>query len=225
MDEATTLTPSDLAPRTSSTRSIAEALSHHSTDTLKHYYDHWARHYDADVEAEAYCGPTMIVDLLDAVAQLTGVRHDSHIFDACCGTGLVGRTLHARGYRLISGCDLSEIMIDKAGASQVYKRLYPNTDLTQPLPDDLPRNFDAVVCCGAFIPTHLPATALRNLIAMTRPGGVVVVSIREAYYTTDGFEALLQTLVHEQGLSVLQTKLSASYLQNARAHYLALQVA
>ena len=224
MDAATTATPSILAPQPLSTRSIADALSHRSTHTLKRYYDHWARHYDADVEAEAYCGPAMVVDLLDAVGQRAAVRHDSLILDACCGTGLVGRTLHERGYRRISGCDLSQPMIDQAQASQAYQHLHSQIDLTQPLPSDLLQRFDAVVCCGAFIPGHLPASALRGLIGMTRPGGVVVVSIREAYYDTAGFEPLLQTLAREQGLSVLQRQMSARYLQNARAHYLALHV-
>ncbi|MBD8616688.1 class I SAM-dependent DNA methyltransferase [Pseudomonas rhizosphaerae] len=225
MNAANSVTSSALAPQTSSTRSIADALAHHSTHNLKRYYDHWARHYDADVEAEAYCGPAMVVDLLDAVAQQANVGHDSHVLDACCGTGLVGRTLHERGYRQISGCDLSAPMIDQAHASQAYQHLYSQIDLTQPLPRELLQRFDAVVCCGAFIPGHLPASALRGLLAMTRPGGVVVLSIREAYYDTAGFEPLLQALWREQGLSVLQTRMSARYLQNARAHYLALHVA
>ena len=225
MDAATTVIPSALAPQTSSTRSIADALSHHSTHHLERYYDHWARHYDADVEAEAYCGPTMVVDLLDAVAQRPAVRHVSRGLDACCGTGLVGRPLHERGYRQISGCDLSKPMIDQAQATQAYQHLYSQIDLTQPLPPDMLRRFDAVVCCGAFIPGHLPASALRGLIGMTQSGGVVVVSIREAYYDTAGFEPLLQALEDEQGVSVLQGQMSARYLQNAKAHYLALLVA
>lgn len=225
MDTATTATSSALVPQTLSNRSIADALSHHDTHHLRRYYDHWARHYDADVQAEAYCGPTMIVDLLDAVAQRAAVRHHSHVLDACCGTGLVGRTLHARGYRQISGCDLSRPMIDQAHATQAYQHLYSQIDLTQPLPSDLLQRFDAVVCCGAFIPGHLPASALRGLIGMTRPGGVVVVSIREAYHDSAGFEPLLQALEHEQGLSVLQRQMSARYLHNAKAHYLALRVA
>lgn len=153
------------------------------------------------------------------------VRHVSSVLDACCGTGLVGRTLHERGYRQISGCDLSKPMIDQAQATQAYQHLYSQIDLTQPLPPDMLRRFDAVVCCGAFIPGHLPASALRGLIGMTQSGGVVVVSIREAYYDTAGFEPLLQALEDEQGVSVLQGQMSARYLQNAKAHYLALHVA
>ena len=225
MNTATTAIPSALPQDPSSTRSIADALAHQSLHNLECYYDHWARHYDADVEAEAYCGPTMVADLLEAVARQTNVHHHSAILDACCGTGLVGRVLHARGYRQVSGCDLSRPMLDQARASHVYRHLQAQIDLTQPLPPHLLRHFDAVVCCGAFIPGHLPASALRGLVAMTRPGGVVVVSIREAYFDTAGFEPLLHTLEHEQGLAVLDTRMSARYLQNARAHYLALRVA
>lgn len=225
MNTATTALPPALPPEAQSTRSIAAALSHQSVHNLERYYDHWARHYDADVEAEVYCGPTMVVDLLDTVAQSGNIHHDSRVLDACCGTGLVGRALHHRGYRQISGCDLSQPMLDQAHASQAYEHLHGQLDLNQPLPRTLLRYFDAVVCCGAFIPGHLPASALRGLIAMTRPGGVVVISVREAYFDTAGFEPLLQSLTREQGHCVLKTWMSARYLQNARAHYLALRVA
>jgi len=225
MNTATTALPPALPPEASSTRSIAAALSHQSIHNLERYYDHWARHYDADVEAEAYCGPTMVVDLLDAVAQRGNLGHDSRVLDACCGTGLVGRTLQERGYRQISGCDLSRPMLDQAQASRAYQHLHSQIDLTQPLPPALLRHFDAVVCCGAFIPGHLPASALRGLVAMTRPGGVVVLSVRETYFDTAGFEPLLQSLGREQGLVVLEARMSARYLQNACAHYLALYVA
>lgn len=224
MNAVTTAARTTLSPETSSTRSIEEALSHRDVDNLKRYYDHWARHYDTDVEAEAYCGPTMIVDLLDAVASQVNIQPDSQITDACCGTGLVGRTLQERGYRQLSGCDLSQVMVEQARATQAYQRLYGEIDLTQPLPSHLLQRFDAVLCCGAFIPGHLPASALLGLLAMTRPGGVVVVSIREAYYETAGFEHLLQALAREHKLSVLKTQMSARYLLNARAHYLALHV-
>ena len=224
MNAVTTAARTTLSPETSSTRSIEEALSHRDVDNLKRYYDHWARHYDTDVEAEAYCGPTMIVDLLDAVASQVNVQPDSQIIDACCGTGLVGRTLQERGYRQLSGCDLSQLMVEQAHATQAYQRLYGEIDLTLPLPSHLLQRFDAVLCCGAFIPGHLPASALRGLVAMTRPGGVVVVSIREVYYKTDHFEDLIQTLIRENGLSVLEKQKSARYLQSARAHYLAFKV-
>ena len=224
MNAVTTAALTTLLPETSSTCPIEEALSHRDVGKLRNHYDEWAPYYDTDVKAEAYCGPSMIVDLLNAVAPQVDVHHDSRIIDACCGTGLVGRALQERGYRQLSGCDLSQVMVEQARATQAYQRLYGEIDLTLPLPSHLLQRFDAVLCCGAFIPGHLPASALRGLVAMTRPGGVVVVSIREVYYKTDHFEDLIQTLIRENGLSVLEKQKSARYLQSARAHYLAFKV-
>jgi len=52
--------------------------------------------------------------------------------------------------------------------------------------DTLPS--DVTVCCGVFTTGHVPPIALRELIRITKPGGVVLVSTRKSYYETTEFK-------------------------------------
>mgnify|MGYP002860822713 CR=1 FL=1 len=62
-------------------------------------YAEWAKDYDADlVDKMGYEAPFEAAALLQGQLGST----DSKILDAGCGTGLVGKALHALGYTAIS---------------------------------------------------------------------------------------------------------------------------
>jgi SAM-dependent methyltransferase len=86
---------------------------------LRDYYDDWARNYNLDITSAEYSGPAISARLLRQYLD----DSDASLLDAGCGTGLVGIELQALGYRRIDGFDLSESMIEQAGASGVYRKL------------------------------------------------------------------------------------------------------
>ena len=135
-------------------------------------YDDWAGEYDDDLGADsAWISPRVAVEYV--------VRHvaaDANILDAGAGTGLVGQRLAAAGYANLHGIDLSPGMLAVARGKSVYRELRRMT-LGTPLafPDDA---FDAVVAVGVFTTGHAPAHAFDELVRITKPGGVIVFSLR-----------------------------------------------
>lgn len=197
---------------------------------LKDHYETWSADYDSDVSGENYCGPRTISDhLLTLLADVKGENakplSSLRIMDACCGTGLVGKELQNRGFKVIEGCDLSPAMTDLASQTKCYSALYGGVDLTEKnnfITDDY---YDVTVCCGAFIEGHLPIDAVHELIRMTAPAGILLFSTRCTFYESENFPDLLTRLTDEKKISPLQSLMSAPYLDSACSHYLAFTVA
>lgn len=209
---------------TTTSGSIDHALNQTTTLSLREYYQQWSLHYDNDVGAQDYCGPTVMIDFMRRLPAVIAMGSDCRIMDACCGTGLVGHVLMRRGYDHVDGCDLSPAMVERARARAVYRQLYGDLDLTQAVPEQLQHRYDLVLCCGAFIPGHLPPSGLSGLIELTRPGGLIVLSVRAAYYADTAFQSHCQTLQRAHRLSLLDSRLNGPYLRDVQAHYLAFQV-
>ena len=83
-----------------------------STDSeeTKMLYAEWADSYDGDLDGFGYVAPqlgtAMFAELLP--------QKDALIYDAGCGTGLVGHHLAQLGYSRIDGADFSPDMLAKA---------------------------------------------------------------------------------------------------------------
>ena len=139
--------------------------------------------------------------------------------DVGCGTGLLGKPLHAMGYRYIDGVDLSAEVLAKAEASGFFRRLFEGVDIHQSLPEELQSAYDVAVCLGVFTPGHVLPKALYQLIDMTRPGGLTVVSTRVPYYDTTDFQQV-SDLIEADGVAVLRKSyMNAPYRDDGDAHY------
>jgi len=135
-------------------------------------YDDWAERYEADLMAYGF--------RLPGVGAAAVARHvdpaTGPILDAGCGTGLQAEPLALLGYGPITGIDLSAGMLAVAERKGIYGTLRQMT-LGEPL--DFPdRAFAASMAFGCITPGHAPASALDELIRVTRRGGVVVFSLR-----------------------------------------------
>jgi SAM-dependent methyltransferase len=147
-------------------------------------YDEWAQSYDDDLASWSYQAPAV-------VAEIVVIRHPDadSVLDVGCGTGLVGRALRARGFPgQLLGLDISEASLAVARQSGAYDSLEP-ADLQQRLAVE-DRSVDAVVCVGVM--TYLP-----DVEAVTRPGGIVVVTQREDLWDTRGCPAVVDRLQDE----------------------------
>jgi SAM-dependent methyltransferase len=145
-------------------------------------YDAWAAQYDAD---HVNFGLLLL-------AHFVGVfcRHVSPgtapILDAGAGTGRLGESLSLHGYDDFVGIDLSPGMLEVAAGKPGYRetrvqRLGDALDFD----DD---SFAAVASLGAFAPNLAGADAFDELIRVTRPGGLMVLSMRVGYETETGFD-------------------------------------
>lgn len=174
-----------------------------SPGEIARLYDGWAETYDADMARAGYRHPAIATALL-ARHLARGARP---ILDAGAGTGLTGEWLGILGYPEIEALDLSEGMLAIARAKGAYTALHLAA-LGGELP--LPQGrYAGVVCTGVLTTGHVGAEALPGLLAVTRPGGILVLTVKEALWT-GGFEAAVEAGVRDGGLRLRET--TAPYL-------------
>lgn len=135
-------------------------------------YDAWANRYDEDVLSFGYRIP--------AVAAAVFARfvdpETGPILDAGCGTGLQTEALVLAGYGPFTGIDLSSEMLAIAERKRLYASLQKMA-LGSGLDFD-EDSFPATLCIGAITPGHAGPESFADLIRVTRPGGLVIFSLR-----------------------------------------------
>ncbi|TPI77316.1 class I SAM-dependent methyltransferase [Mesorhizobium sp. B2-8-9] len=139
-------------------------------------YDSWAETYDADMSSAGYRHPTICLALLTRHLP----RGAEPLLDAGAGTGLIGEWLAITGYPTVEALDISQGMLDKAGAKGVYTALHRLA-----MGDALPFANDAyagIVSAGVFTSGHVGIEGLDELIRICRPGGIIVLTVKNTLW-------------------------------------------
>ena len=159
------------------------------TEEVMKYYDEWGKEnkYDQDMIDWNYTGPKETVNAFKKYAE----NKDILIFDAGCGTGLVGKELKRFGYNNFHGADLSQTLLDTV-PKKLYKKL-DKVDLNQPIrvQDNL---YDAVMCVGTFTYAHVKPNALDEFVRITKNKGLICFTINEGIYEEYGFDKKIYEL-------------------------------
>lgn len=155
-------------------------------------YDSWAETYEDEMRQAGYRHPSIALALL--------ARHltpgAGPILDAGAGTGMVGEWLGIIGYAQVEALDISAGMLAVAARKGVYTSLH-NIALGGTLPF-ASATYAAVLCTGVFTTGHVGAKALAELVRITRPGGVIVATVKDTVWN-DGFAAEIDRLA-DKGL-------------------------
>ena len=160
-----------------------------TTDEVMKYYDEWGENnkYDKDMIEWNYTGPKETVNIFKKYVK----NKESLIFDAGCGTGLVGLELKKFEYKNFHGADLSQKLLDIV-PKNLYQRLL-KVDLNQSI--DIKDNFyDAVVCVGTFTFGHVKPSALEEFVRITKNNGYICFTINEGIYVDYGFDKKIKIL-------------------------------
>ncbi len=184
-------------------------------EKVRAYYDQWARNYDRDTDSVDYSGPAISARLLRQHLPAGEIR----LLDAGCGTGLAGIELQQLGYRRIDGFDLSDSMVEQARSTGVYLELKGGIDMMQATRHYESERYDAVLSVGVFTLGHVPPEALRVLLQLVRPGGLLLISTRTHYYDQTGFQALVDELITAQTMELVKLVRDAPYNKDGDAHY------
>ncbi|GAK34542.1 methyltransferase type 11 [Iodidimonas nitroreducens] len=155
-------------------------------------YRDWAASYDKDVvDGLGYVAPQESVKVL--LSHLKG--HEKTIIDVGCGTGLVGDVIQNEHPMVCDGLDLSPEMLDIARDRGSYRNLLTG-DLTSrlDLEDDL---YDAAICVGTFTSGHVGPDGLREIIRITKPGGIICFTVNENVYEDQDYDQALSSLEDE----------------------------
>lgn len=157
-------------------------------DEVAALYDGWAATYDADMSAAGYRHPTICLALLSRHLP----RGATPLLDAGAGTGLIGEWLKIMGYPHVEALDISEGMLARAAAKDCYAALH-KLALGGALPF-ADGQFAGVVSAGVFTTGHVGVEELDELIRICRPGGVIVLTVKNTLWE-GGFAAGLEARV------------------------------
>ena len=158
-----------------------------TTDEIMKYYDEWGYKYDKDMEDWNYTGPKETSKIFNKYSS----DKDIKIYDAGCGTGLVGVELKKYGFSNFFGADLSQKLLDL-----VPKRLYTTldkVDLNKPV-NEKDSSFDAVMCVGTFTFGHVKPHALDEFIRIIKNKGLICFTINEGIHEEYGFDKKIKQL-------------------------------
>ena len=155
-------------------------------------YDKWAKSYEEDVNSMSYAGYKSVVSKWQSYhTELglvsTGEKHK--IFDAGCGTGLVGENLVSLvPHDLIDvyGGDVSSNMLEIAKTKDAYTDLQI-VDLKKELPY-MADYFDSVLCAGVFGVGHCGVDCLPNLIRVLKKGCHLFATVNREIYDVERLE-------------------------------------
>ena len=158
-----------------------------TTDEIMKYYDEWGYKYDKDMEDWNYTGPKETSKLFNKYSS----DKDIKIYDAGCGTGLVGVELKKYGFSNFFGADLSQKLLDL-----VPKGLYTTldkVDLNKPV-NEKDSSLDAVMCVGTFTFGHVKPHALDEFIRIIKNKGLICFTINEGIHEEYGFDKKIKQL-------------------------------
>jgi len=164
-----------------------------TTDEVMKYYDDWGleNKYDQDMVDWNYSGPKETVEVFKKHAKDKNIK----IYDAGCGTGLVGLELRKYGYNYYDGADLSQKLLDLV-PKNLYQKL-SKVDLNKKIEiqDDA---YDAVMCVGAFTFGHVKSNTLSEFVRITKNKGLICFTINEGIYEKYGFDKKIKELSDKQ---------------------------
>ena len=160
-----------------------------TTDEVMKYYDEWGDKdkYNKDMVDWNYTGPKETAVTFNKYEK----NKDTLIFDAGCGTGLVGVELKKYGFSNFYGADLSQKLLDLVPRG-LYKKL-DKVDLNKPI-DDQDNTYDAIMCVGTFTFGHVKPPALDEFIRITKNKGLICFTINEGIHEEYGFDKKIKEL-------------------------------
>ena len=167
--------------------SLQNAYELKSPDDNVELYSAWAETYDNDFIED------MQYKLHFSVAEefvLNGGK--GLILDVGAGTGALAQALLQKGKFSIEATDISEEMLKVAESKKIYERSFLS-DLTEEIPmeNDI---YDGVVSSGTFTHGHVGPSAMVELVRVTKPSGLVTISVNEKHWIALNFENEVEKL-------------------------------
>ena len=170
-----------------------------SKEKVLDYYVDWTKEgqFNKDMLDWNYQAPQNTVKLFDQHTPNKNIN----IFDAGCGSGLVGIELQKYGYSKITGADFSEEML-KLIPQNIYQKL-ELIDLNEKLifQDNY---FDALICVGTFTYGHVKAQALDQFLRIIKKDGLICFTINEGIYKEYQFDKKIQQLSNEKLWKIIE---------------------
>jgi len=151
-----------------------------SVDETVHNYDLWAQRgtYEKDLAPGRYNGPSIAVSVLTRYFSVD--RRDVRLLDVAAGTGFVGEKLQENGFTHIDALEPSRDMLHQAEEKAIYTNHI--CDVMGDKETNISKDtYDGLVISGGMGEGHIPRSGLLEMIRIVKPGGLVVIVMREEY--------------------------------------------
>ncbi len=173
----------------SSKKGLNDAYSVKTPEDNIKLYKVWASSYDDDfAKKNDYRSPVLISNYYDKYSN----KNDVPVLDVGAGTGLIAEVMNKNDAIEIDAIDISPEMLESAKSKNCYNKLI-EADLTKNL--DIHNNYyGAIVSAGTFTHGHIGPNALDELLRVTKPSGLFVITIHSKVYVNQNFEQKFQDI-------------------------------
>ncbi len=173
----------------SSKKGLNDAYSVKTPEDNIKLYKVWASSYDDDfAKKNDYRSPVLISNYYDKYSN----KNDVPVLDVGAGTGLIAEVMNKKNTIDIDAIDISPEMLESAKSKNCYNKLI-KADLTKNL--DIDKNYyGAIVSAGTFTHGHIGPNALDELLRVTKPSGLFVITIHSKVYVNQNFEQKFQDI-------------------------------
>ena len=173
----------------SSKKGLNDAYSVKTPEDNIKLYKVWASSYDDDfAKKNDYRSPVLISNYYDKYSN----KNDVPVLDVGAGTGLIAEVMNKKNTIDIDAIDISPEMLESAKSKNCYNKLI-EADLTKNL--DIDNNYyGAIVSAGTFTHGHIGPNALDELLRVTKPSGLFVITIHSKVYVNLNFEQKFQDI-------------------------------
>ena len=173
----------------SSKKGLNDAYSVKTPEDNIKLYKVWASSYDDDfAKKNDYRSPVLISNYYDKYSN----KNDVPVLDVGAGTGLIADVMNKKNTIDIDAIDISPEMLESAKSKNCYNKLL-EADLTKNL--DIDNNYyGAIVSAGTFTHGHIGPNALDELLRVTKPSGLFVITIHSKVYVNQNFEQKFQDI-------------------------------
>jgi predicted TPR repeat methyltransferase len=166
---------------------LSRAYALKSPEDSRRLYAEWAARYDDDFVREH--GYLLHLHVAHHFAQGGGT---GPVLDVGAGTGVCGAALKDLKITPIDATDISPEMLNVAGRKDIYRDLFTADILAGlPIPDGY---YSGVISSGTFTTGHVGPDGLTELLRVTKPGGLIAISINTKHYAHEGFEKKLDAI-------------------------------
>ena len=173
----------------SSKKGLNDAYSVKTPEDNIKLYKVWASSYDDDfAKKNDYRSPVLISNYYNKYSN----KNDVPVLDVGAGTGLIAEVMNKKNTIDIDAIDISPEMLESAKSKNCYNKLI-EADLTKNL--DIENNYyGAIVSAGTFTHGHIGPSALDELLRVTKPSGLFVITIHSKVYVNQNFEQKFQDI-------------------------------